>query len=115
MGASSGETAGSGLTRAHTWGVIIPLLAVLSVSYLSRYVHVSEHQPVNALAAGAVVAVISYFLLPTVKEESHILAKAVLIGLLVSEIMVLKPYGALPTMSTITLWLFFYYHTVEGI
>ena len=115
MGASSGETAGSGLTRAHTWGVIIPLLAVLSVSYLSKYVHVSEHQPVNALAAGAVIGIISYFLLPAVKEQSHILAKAVLIGLLVAEIMVLKPYGAIPTMSTITLWLFFYYHTVEGL
>ena len=115
MGASSGETAGSGLTRAHTWGVIIPLLAVLSVSYVSKYVHISAYQPINALAAGAIVGSISYFLLPKFREESHILAKAVLIGLLVAEILVLKPYGALPTMSTITLWLCFYYHSVEGL
>ena len=71
MGASSGETAGSGLTRAHTWGVIIPLLAVLSVSYVSKYVHISAYQPINALAAGAIVGSISYFLLPKFREDYH--------------------------------------------
>lgn len=113
-----GATEGSGLTRTHTWGVIIPLLAVLSVPYISAFVNISSLQPVNALAGGAVVGAIAYLLLtsvPGLTEKTHVLGKAVLIGLLVAEIMVLKPYGAIPTMSTITLWLFFYFHTMEGL
>lgn len=113
---SSGGTAGSGLTRAHTWGLIVPLLAVLCLPLLSKYLRVSKAQPVNALVGGVVTAVVSYLLfrfVPGLVERTHILAKAVLVGLLVAECLVLTPYGKLPTMGTITLWLFFYYHTLE--
>lgn len=118
MGGSTGNVAGTGVTRAHTWGLIVPLLAAISPLWLSKYVHVSNHQPINALAAGVVVATVAYILftyVPQLREKHHILAKAILAGLLVAEIMVVKPHGSLPSMGTITLWLFFWYHTVEGI
>jgi hypothetical protein len=115
MGASSGSTAGSGITRAHTWGVIVPLVCVLSVPYLSKISHVTNTQPWNALVAGVISGAAAYMLFKALDEKTHVLAKAVLSGLLIAEIMVLKPYGAIPTMSTITLWLFFYYHTMEGL
>ena len=108
---------GTGLTRAHTWGLVVPLAVALSPVLLSKYVSVKgAPAPVNALLAGAVVAVAVYVLMtrvPLLEEAKNALAKAVLCGLLVAEIMVLKPYGAIPSMATITLWLFFYYHTME--
>lgn len=115
MGASEGATAGSGITRAHTWGVIVPLLCVLSVPYLTKISHVTNTQAWNSLVAGLLVGVAAYVLFKALDEKTHVLEKAVLSGLLVAEILVLKPYGAIPTMSTITLWLFFYYHTMEGL
>lgn len=118
MGGSTGNTAGSGLTRAHTYGLIVPFLAAISPMWLSHYAHISTWpMPFNALVAGFIVAVVAYVLMtrvPLLQEKTNVLAKAVLCGLLVAEIMVLKPYGALPTMGTITLWLFFYYHTMEN-
>ena len=113
---SSGGSAGSGLTRAHTWGLIVPILAVLCLPLLSKYLRVSSAQPVNAVVAGVACGLISYLLfryVPGLVEQTHVLAKATLIGLLIAECLVLQPYGKLPPMSTITLWLFFYYHTVE--
>ena len=109
---------GTGITRAHTWGLVIPLAAALSPMLLSKYASVQgAPAPVNALLAGAVVAGAVYLLMTRVPllQERDALAKAVLCGLLVAEIMVLKPYGAIPSMATITLWLFFYYHTMEHV
>jgi hypothetical protein len=110
-------TEGTGITRAHTWGLIVPLMAALSPVLLSKYTDVKGlPTPINALLSGAVVSLVAYFLMtqvPMLKEKTYVLAKAVLCGLLVAEIMVLKPYGAIPSMGTVTLWLFFYYHTME--
>lgn len=113
MGRSEELFAGSGLTRAHTIGLVVPLLVALSPPILSRYTTLTDSQPFNALVAGAVVMAAAYGLLTWIGEKTNVTAKAVLMGLLIAEIMVLKPYGALPTMGTITLWLFFYYHTME--
>lgn len=118
MGATSGNYQGTGVTRAHTWGLLVPLLAALSPVWLSKYVHVSDHQPINALVSGLLVTIAAYVLftmVPPLQEKHHVLAKAVLAGLLVAEIMVLKPYNSVPSMGTITLWLFFWYHTAEGL
>ena len=107
----------SGLTRYHTWGLLVPLLAAISPMLLTKYAAVDGvHVAFNALLAGALVAVVAYVLMtavPFLKEESNALSKAVLCGLLVSEIMVLDPATKVPAMASITLYLFFYYHTVE--
>ncbi len=117
MAPTSGATQGTGITRAHTWGLVVPLLAALSPYWLSKYALVKGlPMPYNALVSGALVGLVAYVLMtqvPMLREKTHVLAKAVLCGLLVAEIMVLKPYGGIPSMGTITLWLFFYYHTME--
>ena len=107
-----------GLTRAHTMGLIVPLLAALSPFVLSKYVSSSRLPlPINALISGCVIGLIAYVLftyVPVLKEEKNALAKAVMCGILVAEVMVLKQYSQIPTMTTITLWLFLYYKTMEN-
>jgi len=117
MAPSSSSLQGTGITRAHTWGLVVPLLAALSPYFMSKYASFQGMSaPMNALVGGVVVAVVAYVLMtqvPLLQEKTNVLAKAVLCGLLVAEILVLKPYGSTPSMGTITLWLFFYYHTME--
>lgn len=106
-----------GITRAHTWGLIVPLLAALSPYLLGKYATVQGLHPAwNALWNGVIVAAVAYVLMsrvPFLQETTNVLSKAVLCGLLVAEITVLRQYTSIPTMGTITLWLFFYYHTME--
>jgi hypothetical protein len=103
------------LTWFHTWGFIVPLLSALSPMWLPTIKGV--HVAVNALIGGIIVAALAYMamtMIPFLKESEHALSKAVLCGLLVAEVLVLKSKtGSVPTMAAITLWLFFYYHTVE--
>ena len=104
-----------GLTHAHTWGIIVPLIAAISPLWLSK-LHLSDLQPVNAVFSGAVAAVVAYVamkLFPGLADANDILARAVLVGLLIAEVMVMKPFGAIPSMTTISLWLFLWYHVVE--
>lgn len=111
--ATQAKFAGTGVTQAHTWGLFVPMLAVLSPVLLTKYVKVSEHQPLNAVASGFVIATVVYVLLRTWFKETEPLAKAVLAGLLVAEIMVFQSYSAIPSMSTIALFLFLWYHYAE--
>ena len=105
-----------GLTRHHTWGLVVPLLASLSPMVLSRYAFDGVPTAVNALIAGGVVAGACWVLMSHVPlfTETHALSKAVLCGLLVAEVMVLSPSNRLPTMTALTLWLFFYFYSVEN-
>lgn len=102
-----------GGAQAKNGVIFVPLLAALSPVLLTKYVKVSEHQPFNALASGAVIGVIVYFLLRGWFKETEPLAKAVLAGLLVAEIMVMQGYTSVPSMSTIALFMFLWYHYAE--
>lgn len=105
-----------GWSRYHTWGLLVPLAASISPMFLSGLVAVPGWpEPLNALVAGTVVAVVAYVLMHLGPlKETYALAKAVLCGLLVAEVMVLHASDRPPTMAGITLWLFFYFHSVEG-
>ena len=113
-----GGAINDGMTRYHTWGLIVPLLAATAGPVLtSKYVMIDGvHPTANALWAGAVVAAVAWLLMTMVDalKETHAVSKAVLCGLLVAEIMVLKPFKAVPPMATITLWLFFYFSSMES-
>lgn len=98
----------------HTWGLIVPLLAALAPVWLIRIIpHPGWHPAFFALLLGAVVGVVSYSGLKAIGAQG-VLTKAVLLGLLSAETTVLKAGTGLPSMSHLTLYLFFYYHTMEG-
>jgi hypothetical protein len=98
----------------HTWGLVVPLLAALAPLWLMRHAPAPSgiHPAAYALMFGLLVGGASYGGLSLLAEPSA-LSKAVLLGLLTAETLVLTAKPGLPTMATITLYLFFYYHTVE--
>ena len=117
-GPPSGPPAsGYGITRAHTWGLVVPLLAALSPYWLGKYATIQGlHPALNAIVNGIIVAIVAYVLMtrvPYLKESAHALSKAVLCGILVAEITIVRQYSTIPPMGTITLWLYLYYHTME--
>lgn len=96
----------------------IPLIAAVSPGFFGSYLWVPEYpNAVNALASGFLVFAAVYFLMttPGPLEETEALSKSVLAGLLVAEVLVLHKVTGMPPLSTITLWLFFYYNSVEKV
>ena len=73
-------------------------------------------QPIMACVWGAVVAAILYLVMKYVWvfKEDRALAQAILAGLLVAEVLTFTHDKKLPSMSAITLWLYFYYNSVEN-
>ena len=115
-GASDG--ASRGLTHFHTWGLVIPLLCAISPMWISKYAIAGVPAPFNAVIFGVIVGALAYAAMQFPPfTEKHALSKAVLCGLLVAEVLTLEAAwgkGNLPPMASITLWLFFYFHTVES-
>lgn len=103
-----------GLRRFHHVGLIVPLLAVLSPMVIEHHAGLNAklpHQAAVALAYGAIVAAVSYFLMtyvPFLKEERYALNKAVLLGLLVAEVTVFSASPALPSVVLIAFFMFMY-------
>jgi hypothetical protein len=103
-----------GFTRAHWIGLVVPMLAALSPPVLSL-IKTPIPQPLYAVLAGAIVAAVCFPLLEFVYpfKEGNALGKAVLLGALATEIMIFHASTKLPSVTTITLYLFFYFNTVE--
>lgn len=113
---------GGKLTRYHTWGLLVPIICALSPVWISKHPISGVHPAFNAVIYGALVGALAYLamtMLPKLREE-HALSKAALLGLLVAEILVLQSAWksgtgtGIPKMATITLYLFFYFNTVEN-
>lgn len=104
-----------GLSRFHWIGLLVPLLAALSPMGLSRLRIPGLPQPLFAVLAGALVAVVAwvFFAFVPFLRETHSLGKAVLLGALTTEVLIFHASTLLPTMTNITLFLFFYFNTVE--
>lgn len=102
-----------GLTRYHTIGLIVPLLAAISPMLLNRFAIEGVPRPFFAVGAGALVAAVCFVAFKYVIPEDLPLSKAVLCGLLVAEPLCFHDSTDLPSMASITLWLYFYYVTVE--
>jgi phosphatidylserine synthase len=101
-----------GVTRYHHIGLVVPLLASISVMYLTRvFKNVNTpHHVVRALLFGVIVAVVSYGLMSYgwFKEEKHALNKAVLLGLLVAELAIFSVSEKIPSVVMIMFFLFMY-------
>lgn len=107
----------SGFSRFHWIGLLVPLLAALSPMGLSRLADLVPKipQPLFAVLAGGIVAAVCWVLFTFVPflRETHSLGKAVLLGALTTEVLIFHASTLLPTMTNITLFLFFYFNTVE--
>jgi hypothetical protein len=112
----------------HTIGLIPPILASVFIgpilyNMLSSWGIMGKnvHSATKALIVGAIIGILIYFLLRILMTLSHdkhsnIVSKAVLGGLLAAEVLVHAPANGVsfpPSMAAITLWLFFWYHSVE--
>lgn len=106
-----------GFSKYHWYGLVIPLLAAVSPMWLSlipRPKFIS--QPIFAVLAGALVAAVTYVLLrfvPYLNETTHTLGKAILLGALATEVLIFHGSTSTPSMTNITLYLFFYFNTIE--
>ena len=114
--AVTNSTGGSSVGKFHyyTMGLIIPLLASMS-PYIMYKIPIPEDKvtrPIKACIVGAIIAVACYYPMKHVTKEPKPLAQAILCGLLCAEAMAFGG-GKFPSMAGITLWLFFYFHSVE--
>jgi len=115
--AAAAGDAGTGLTRYHYVGLIVPLLAALSQIWWMRLkaLHYVP-RPISALIAGVIVGTLSYLVfrfVPVLKETTSPLGKAVVLGLLTAEVFVFHAVSHLPQASSIFLFLFLYTFSAE--
>ena len=101
-----------GITEYHHIGLIIPLLASISPMFLSRLFSDSNlPQVVKALAFGGIVSSVSYIIFqyaPVLYQETYAINKAILLGLLVSEMTIFSASDKVPSIVLISLFLFLY-------
>lgn len=100
-----------GWTRYHHVGLIVPFLAALSPMFLaSTFKNVDIHHVYKSLFFGILVAFISYVLMTTVfREDKYAINKAVLLGLLVSELTIFSASEQIPSIVLILFFLFMYF------
>jgi hypothetical protein len=100
-----------GLTKYHHVGLVVPFLAAISPMFLaSIFKNFNGHHVYKALLFGIIVAGISYFLMKTVfREDKYTLNKAVLLGLLVSELTIFSASEKIPSIVLILFFLFMYF------
>jgi hypothetical protein len=99
-----------GLSPYHHVGLLVPLLAALSPMLLGRILK-DRHQVARSLVNGILVTVVAYGLLrfvPYIREDSLILNKAVLLGLLIAEVTIFNGSTELPSVLVIVFVVFMY-------
>lgn len=97
--------------------MLVPLLAAVSPMWLARLPLSAMPQPLVAVVAGVLVALGAWLVLRFVPffKEAQALGKAVLLGALATEVLIFHASKTLPSMTTITLFLFFYFNSVESL
>lgn len=117
-----------GLTVYHHVGLIVPIVAVVLPFYLATWMPFTwieeKHHLFAALALGAVITGVTWFMMkfvPFLKDDQYRLNKAVLLGLLASEILVFTYPNAksfkdrVPSAPIISFFLFMYLFGVSEI
>jgi hypothetical protein len=128
MGEANYDLLHPGLTVYHHVGLVIPILAIVLPFYLatwSPFVWIEErHHLFAALALGATITLVSWVAMkyvPFLQDDQYRLNKAVLLGLLVSEILVFTYPNAksfkdrVPSAPIISFFLFMYLFGVSEI
>lgn len=101
-------------------GMIIPLFVAVITVNLGRdtpnnlwILSYNLSQGTLALVLGVGVGIFSYIVEKYVLNQSLAYEKSILLGLLSAEVMVFTDKSKAISMSTITLLLFFYFHSIE--
>jgi hypothetical protein len=128
MGEANYDLLHPGLTVYHGPGLVVPILAVVIPFYLATWAPFTwledRHHLFAALALGAVITGLSWLAMafvPFLKDDQYRLNKAVLLGLLVSEILVFTYPNAksfkdrVPSAPIISFFLFMYLFGVSEI
>jgi len=128
MGEANYDLLHPGLTVYHHVGLIVPILAVVLPFYLATWTPFAwieeKHHLFAALALGATITGITWFsmkYIPFLRDDQFRLNKAVLLGLLVSEILVFTYPNAksfkdrIPSAPIISFFLFMYLFGVSEI
>lgn len=101
----------SGLTPYHGIKLVVPLLAALSPMLYGRVIPDSVfhgHHVIKSLAYGILTAGITYVLFGIIEEKKYRLQKAVLLGLLVSELTIFHVSSEVPSVVVISFFMFMY-------
>jgi uncharacterized membrane protein YadS len=103
-----------------TYGLIVPLLVALLTVYIGRetpnnlwILDYNLSQATLALMLGVIISIFAYLIERYILKSESAYEKAILLGLLAAEIMVFINNEQKNTMATVTLLLFFYFHSVE--
>jgi hypothetical protein len=101
-------------------GLIVPLFVAVITVNLGRdtpnnlwILSYNLRQGTLAILLGVCVSLFSYILEKYVFNETSAYEKSILLGLLSAEVMVFSDKNKAISMSTITLLLFFYFHSIE--
>lgn len=102
----------------YTAGLIVPLIGVFAPTVLFDQVNKinalkNVQQPIKAVLVGTIITLLCWVLMSYVIKEKNPLHTAVLCGLLSAQVMVFSG-SKFPGMASITLWLFFYYNSIEN-
>ena len=105
---------GGGLTRYHAHGLVIPLLIAVSPVIWNR-IPLPFPRPMAALLWGTLVGLGMYlvFSFAPVLGEYHAMAKAVVLGLLTAESLIVRDKASMPPASAIMLFMYLYVHAAE--
>jgi len=105
-----------------TYGAITPLLVSFLVIYLGKIVpnnfwifNKSFHNVYKALLLGFIISTLSYFIINNLIKGDNAFSKSTLLGLLAAEILVFTNEDTKYSISTIVLFLFVYFFSVEQI
>lgn len=101
----------SGWTPYHGLKLLVPLLAAVSPMVYARVVPDSlfhGHHVLKSLAYGVITTALAYLLFGIIEEKRYRLQKAVLLGLLVSELTIFHVSDEIPSIVIIIFFLFMY-------
>jgi hypothetical protein len=101
----------SGLTPYHHIKLLIPLFAAFTPMLYERYLpstFFQGHHVIKALMYGVLTTGITYLLMGIIKEKTYRLQKAVLMGLLVSELAIFHADDQFPSIVMIIFYMFMY-------
>lgn len=102
----------AGVTKYHHIGLLVPVIVAILPYYLGQFITNETFSAVpRSLVMGATVTAISYAALsfiPGVKDDTYVLNKAVLLGLLTSEVCIFSVPDQMPSIVLIVFFVFMY-------
>lgn len=106
---------GGGVTRYHAHGLLVPALIAISPVIWNR-IPLPFPRPFTALLWGTFVGLGMYlvFSFAPLLGENHAMVKAMVLGLLTAETLVVSGDAGMPSAPSILLFLYVYVHSAQS-